>query len=146
MLIAKGKRKDGKGSACRYDQPRTPYQRVLESGALSEGETAALKARREKLTGIELLHRIVKRLRRIMRRQEEYARSKREHDRLSIEAVLPGSPLRGAPAGTPVQDGLERGRIHLGRRPPRRQPELRSGVQYLKKQKPPHCLTGALSI
>ena len=146
MLIAKEKRRDGKGFACRYDAPRTPYQRVLESGSLSDGDKAALKNRREKLTGIGLRHRIVKRLRRIIRKQEEYARAKREHDKIFLEAVLPGSPLRGAPSGTPVQDGLKAGGIHLVQCPPHRQSALRSGVQYLTNQKPPYSLSGALSI
>lgn len=125
MLIAKGKRGDGKGFACRYDAPKTPYQRVLESGTLSDAGIAALKNRREKLSGIQLRHRIVKRLRRIIRKQENYDRAKRERDKPYLEAA---------------------GGIRLAQRSPNRQSTIVSGVQYLTNQKPPLYLSGALSI
>ena len=70
MLVAKTKRKDGKGFSCRYDKPRTPYARVLADPAVPEDAKNALRRRKEKLNGIELYQRILKRLRRIRRMQD----------------------------------------------------------------------------
>ena len=36
MLLEKTKRPDGKGYICRYDSPKTPCERVLESGVLTQ--------------------------------------------------------------------------------------------------------------
>ena len=70
MLVAKTKRKDGKGFSCRYDKPQTPYGRVLADPAVPEGAKAALRRRKERINGIELYHRVLKRLRRIRRLQD----------------------------------------------------------------------------
>ena len=35
MLVAKEKRPDGKGYRCRYDAPKTPFQRLLDEGILT---------------------------------------------------------------------------------------------------------------
>ncbi|MBQ5531534.1 MAG: transposase family protein [Kiritimatiellae bacterium] len=70
MLVAKTKRKDGKGFSCRYDKPRTPYARVLADPAVPEDAKNALRRRKEKLNCIELYQRILKRLRRIRRMQD----------------------------------------------------------------------------
>ena len=100
MLIDKVKRKDEKGFSCKYDKPRTPYQCVLDEHILSQEEEAALTAYRNNLHPIELRHRLVKRLHRIIRKQEEYASAKRSHNKVFLESALPDSSLRDAPSGT----------------------------------------------
>ena len=69
MLVAKVKRRDGKGFTCRYDNPQTPYARVLSAPAVPQDAKNALQRRKAKINGIELYHRILKRLRRIRRLQ-----------------------------------------------------------------------------
>ena len=108
MLIDKVKRKDEKGFSCKYDKPRTPYQRVLDEHILSqEEEEATLTAYRNNLHPIELRHRLVKRLHRIIRKQEEYASAKRSHNKIFLESALPDSSLRDAPSGTSDLDTLK---------------------------------------
>ena len=68
MLVAKIKRKEGKGFTCEYDKPQTPYARVLADNAVPQDVKDALIRRKAKINGIELYHRILKRLRRIRRR------------------------------------------------------------------------------
>ena len=62
MLISKKKRSDGKGFRCIYDKPRTPFECVLEEGVLDERKRTELIARRNSLNGIELHHKVVKKL------------------------------------------------------------------------------------
>ena len=38
----------------KYDAPKTPYQRVIESGILSEGEVEALRRRKAELNPFKL--------------------------------------------------------------------------------------------
>ena len=54
MIVAKTKKPDGKGYVRKYQAggPRTPYQRVLDSGILSEEEAKALTERYRSLNGI----------------------------------------------------------------------------------------------
>ena len=79
MLVDKVKRDDSKGYSCKYDKPETPCQRVLDEHVLTPEAEASLTAYRARLHPIELRHRLEKRLRRIIRRQEEYTLSKRSH-------------------------------------------------------------------
>lgn len=69
MLVAKTKRGDSKGFACRYDRPKTPYARVLADPDVPQEAKDALMRRKAKLNGIELYRRILKRLRRVRRLQ-----------------------------------------------------------------------------
>ena len=69
MLVAKVKRKDGKGFSCRYDRPHTPYARVLSDPSVPHDAKDALMRRKAKINGIELYHRVLKRLRRVQRIQ-----------------------------------------------------------------------------
>ena len=69
MLVSKVKRKDAKGFTCRYDNPQTPYARALADPAVPNDAKDALRRRKEGINGIELYHRILKRLRRIRRIQ-----------------------------------------------------------------------------
>ena len=76
MLIDKVKREDGKGYRCRYDKPKTPYQRVLDEHILTPEQEAQLKARKATVNGMDLYHKVVKKLRRIKRIQADYTSGK----------------------------------------------------------------------
>ena len=145
MIVSKTKKADGKGYVRKYQDggPRTPYQRVLESGVLTEDEAEALTERYRRLNGIQLYQQVVRRLKRILRRQEAWRDQQRDAQRLFLEARLADSALRAAPSGTSASPGLKDGAIDL--RPNRlgtRQRKLQS-VQYLTNQKASHRLQGA---
>ena len=145
MIVAKIKKPDGKGYARKYQEggPRTPYQRVLESGILSESESEALKRRYEGMNGIQLYQQIVRRLKRILRRQESWREQHRQCQKLFQEARLADSALRAAPSGTSASPGLLDGAVDLRPHPPStRQRRLRS-VQQLTNQKNNRQLQGA---
>lgn len=146
MLVGKVKRSDGKGYSCRYDRPRTPYQRLLDEHVLSRDEEARLTACRNALHPIELRHRLVKRLRRILRRQEEYSAAKRSHDKAFLESALPDSSLRDAPSGTSDPGALQVGGITLLPKPPSIRKQRLKSTQYLTNRKTPAYLHGTLSI
>lgn len=145
MIIAKTKKPDGKGYIRKYQPgaPRTPYQRVLESGVLDEDSAKALKARYEKLNGIQLYQQVVRRLKRILRRQDEWRLKQRQTQKLILEARLADSALRAAPSGPSASPGLKDGAIDL--RPNRRSTRQRKlqSVQYLTNQKTNSRLQGA---
>ena len=84
MIVAKTKKPDGKGYVRKYQAggPKTPYQRVLDSGILSEEETKALTERYRSLSGIQLYQQVVRRLKRILRRQEAWRDKKRDAQRV----------------------------------------------------------------
>lgn len=67
MPVAKTKRLDGKGFTCRHDRSTTPCVRVLAGPAVPENVKEAFRRRKAKINGIELYHRIMKRLRRVWR-------------------------------------------------------------------------------
>ena len=146
MLVEKTKRADGKGYACRYDAPRTPYERLLSEKVLSTDEENALKAYRSKLHPIELRHRLEKRLQRIMRRQEAYSTAKKEHDKMFLERALPDSALRAAPSGSSVRDTLQVGGVSLKPKPISQRKKRLLGTQQLKNRKAPAYLSGTHSI
>ena len=143
MIVAKIKKPDGKGYVRKYQEggPRTPYQRVLESGILSESESEALKKRYESMNGIQLYQQIVRRLKRILRRQESWREQHRQSQRLFQEARLADSALRAVPSGTSASPGILDGAVDL--RPiSTRQRKLKS-VQQLTNQKNKRQLQGA---
>ena len=145
MIVAKIKKPDGKGYVRKYQEggPRTPYQRVLESGILGESESGALKKRYESMNGIQLYQQIVRRLKRILRRQESWREQHRQSQRLLQEARLADSALRAAPSGASASPGLLDGAVDLRPRPlGTRQRKLRS-VQQLTNQKNKRQLQGA---
>ena len=137
---------DGKGYACRYDAPRTPYERLLSEKVLPTDEENALKAYRSKLHPIELRHRLEKRLQRIMRRQEAYSTAKKEHDKMFLERALPDSALRAAPSGSSVRDTLQVGGVSLKPKPISQRKKRLLGTQQLKNRKAPAYLSGTHSI
>ena len=145
MLVSKTKKPDGKGFVRRYQSggPRTPYQRVLESGILDESGAKALKDRYGRLNGVQLYQQIVRRLKRILRRQENWRKQQRQTQKLILEARLADSALRAAPSGTSASPGLQDGTVDL--RPKRlsvRQ-RKRQSVQYLTNRKTSRQLSGA---
>lgn len=146
MLVDKVKRDDGKGYSCKYDKPRTPYQRVLDEHVLTPEAEAALTAYRNSLHPIELRHRLEKRLRRIIRRQEEYTQSKRSHDKVFLESALPDSSLRDAPPGTSDTGALQVGGISLLPKPQSKRKQHLQSTQYLTNRKVPAYLQGTRSI
>ena len=148
MIVAKTKRADGKGFIRRYQEggPRTPYQRVMESGVLDEAAAAALKARYESLNGVQLYQSIVRRLGRIVRRQEKWRAEMRQSGESVQEARLAASALRAAPSGTADSPGLLDGTIDLCQKPVSRRKRKEKSVKYLTNQKLRRQTSGALSI
>ena len=145
MIVAKIKRPDGKGYVRKYQEggPRTPYQRVLESGILGKSESEALKRRYESMNGIQLYQQIVRRLKRILRRQESWREQRRQSQRLFQEVRLADSALRAAPSGTSASPDLLDGAVDLRICPlGTRQRKLKS-VQQLTNQKNKRQLQGA---
>lgn len=104
MLVAKIKRKDAKGFICRYDKPQTPYARVLADPAAPMDVKEALNRQKAKINGIELYHRILKRLRRIRRLQN----LPNESSPVPVRSAL--APDGATPSGTALAsgDGAER--------------------------------------
>ena len=146
MLISKVKRDDGKGFTCKYDKPKTPYQRLLDEHVLSEEEERALMEYRASLHGIDLRHRLVKRLHRIIRRQEEYMAAKKQHDRIFLESAAADSSLRDAPSGTSSARALQMGGIDLRPKPLSKKHQHLQSTQYLTNRKRPAHLSGTRSI
>ena len=147
MIVSKEKKPDGKGFVRKYQDggPRTPYQRVLESGVLNKDEAEALTGRYRRLNGIQLYQQVVRRLKRILRRQEAWREQQRETQKLFLDARLADSALRAAPSGTSASPGLMDGAVDLHPRPlSTRQRKLKS-VQQLTNQKNAHQLSGARS-
>ena len=148
MIVAKIKKPDTKGYVRKYQKggPRTPYQRVVESGILGESEAEALKRRYEGMNGIQLYQQIVRRLKRILRRQESWREQQRRSQRLFQETRLADSALRAAPSGTSASPVLLSGAVDLRHHPlSTRQRKLRS-VQQLTNQKNNRQLQGARPI
>ena len=145
MIVAKIKKPNAKGYVRKYQEggPLTPYQRVLESGILSKPESEALKRRYDSMNGIQLYQQIVRRLKRILRRQESWREQHRQSQRLLQEARLADSALRAAPSGMSASPGLLDGAVDLRPRPlGTRQRKLKS-VQQLTNQKNKRQLQGA---
>ena len=146
MLISKKKRSDGKGFRCIYDKPRTPFERVLEEGVLDERKRTELIARRNSLNGIELHHKVVKKLKRIKRLQEEYNRQKAKGRISGMGVPPPDSPLRGAPPGTSVRRPAHTRGSYISKDWNRYFQEKKLSTQFLANQKPPAFLAGTLPI
>ena len=147
MLVSKGKRTDGKGYKCAYDNPKTPYQRLPEENVLSSEERHALEKRKARLCGIDLLAKIKRKLARIKRIQERYNAAKAKHEKRFLGWAGAGSPLRGAPSGTPVPRPSKSGATHTHISYWNQHfEEKKMSAQYLANQKPPSYLQGALSI
>ena len=107
MLVAKARRRDGKGFTCRYDKPQTPYARVLADPAAPKDAKDALRRRKARINGIELYHRILKRLRRIRRIQGLPDGSRP----VPVRSAL--APDGATPPGTALASGDGAGRHHI---------------------------------
>ena len=125
MLVSKVKKEDGKGYACRYDSPRTPYQRVMEEPTVSAEEKARLAAKRASLCALELRHRAKKLLRRICRRQDELSAARRCPHPVRGDGSS-GASLRSAPSSHAPANRM-RHRVTEGR----------NTGQYLTNEKTP---------
>lgn len=145
MLISKKKRPDGKGYTCKYDKPKTPYQRVLDEHVLTPEQEDSLRAYKAGLSGLDLYRRVLKRLRKIRRIQAAYAKAKHEGKDLSPFAARPALALRATPSRTA---GLHReGTQHAANNQRTCHTEKRRlSVQYLANQKTPSFLQGVFSI
>jgi len=98
MLLSKTKRPDGKGWRCVYDEPKTPAQRALESGALTERGRKRIEETMANTNGVWLMELIRKRRRHLLA-----LKRKLERPELSAGGTAgpsSDSPLRGAPPGT----------------------------------------------
>lgn len=145
MLVTKEKRPDGKGYRCKYNNPKTPYQRVLDEHVLTPEQESALKSYRARLSGMELYRKVRKRLRKIRRIQEAYNKAKHAGEDLSSFAAHPALALRATPSGTV---GLHReGRDNTTTNQRKTIAEERKlSVQYLANQKPPDYLQSVFPI
>jgi hypothetical protein len=145
MLVEKTKRNDGKGYKCKYDKPKTPYQRVLDDNVLTPEQKDSLKAYRSKLSGMDLYRRVRKRLRKIRRIQDAYTIDKHAGKDLSPFAARPALALCATPSGTA---GLHREGTHNSTTNQRITitEKRRLSVQYLANQKTPSYLHSVFSI
>ena len=145
MLVEKTKRDDGKGYKCKYDKPKTPYQRVLDDNVLTPEQKNSLKAYKARLSGMDLYRRVRKRLRKIRRIQNAYTTNKHAGKDLSPFAARPALALRATPSGTA---GLHREGTHNSTTNQRITitEKRRLSVQYLANQKTPSYLHSVFSI
>ena len=124
---------------------KAPYPRVLDERVLTPKQETELKAYRNRLSGMDLHRRALKRLRKIQRIQPAYAKAKYAGKDLSIFAARPALALCATPSGAAV---LLREDRH---RPSTKQCITTKGkripsVQYLANQKPPNYLDRVFSI
>ena len=98
MLLSKTKRPDGKGWRCVYDEPKTPAQRALESGALTERGRKRIEETMANTNGVWLMELIRKRRRHLLALKRKLDHP--EHSTDGDAGPSSDSPLRGAPPGT----------------------------------------------
>jgi len=73
-IVSKIKKPNAHGYVKRYDRPRAPLERVIESGLHDERQTSSLLAFRDSINPIRLLEDIGRRLALILRKQERLAK------------------------------------------------------------------------
>lgn len=148
MIIAKYRKDNGKGFTRIYEAggPITPYKRLLSTKILSKDQETALTKRYESLNGVFLYQQILRRLKRILNKQEKYLQSKREEKRILQEARLEASSLRDAPSGTASAASLLDGTISLLPKPLSKRKQHLKSVKYLTNQKHKNQSQGAHSI
>lgn len=148
MIIAKYRKDNGKGFTRIYEAggPITPYKRLLATKILTKDQETALTKRYESLNGVFLYQQILRRLKRILNKQEKYLQSKREEKRILQEARLEASSLRDAPSGTASAASLLDGTISLLPKPLSKRKQHLKGVKYLTNQKHKNQSQGAHSI
>ena len=98
MLVSKVKRGDGKGYRKKYDDPRTPVDRLLGSGKLDEATARRLGRKRDSINGVHLVELIQKRLRHLLALRGKLVGGSPASGDLALRAALPGpSPDAGEP-------------------------------------------------
>lgn len=145
MLVSKIKKPSGKGFATKYDAPKTPYMRVLEDPDVDEAVKAKLRLRKAEINGIDLFHRLRKRLRRIRAKQESSRAMRNTPEEIHLSALREDSALRAAPAGTSSATGVEVGGLDLRSRPISHRKRMSKGVQYLTNAKARRQSLGVLT-
>lgn len=93
MLIGKKKRSNGKGYCCRYDQPRSPAQRALESGLLTPEQTRKIQKVLAETNVVHLTELIQKRRAHLLRLLHGDGRT------AASSGETGDSALRAAPSG-----------------------------------------------
>ena len=134
---------------CSQISKRRPADTILEShriGILGEAESEALKRQYEGMNGIQLYQQIVRRLKRILRRQESWREQQRRSQRLFREARIADSALRAAPSGTSTSPDLLDGVVDLRPCPLSTRLRRPKRVQQLTNQKNNRQLQGARPI
>ena len=135
MLVGREKRPHGKGFSLKHDSPKTPFQRLIDSGILNKEQIAALQAKRNSLNGIALYQQLLRRLNRIRHKQEAFKQKHREMKAILQALPVEDSVLRTGPSGSssPLQclDGIP---LKKPKSYPKRQAE---SVKYLTNQKSP---------
>ena len=95
MLLGKEKRANGKGYRCRYDMPRTPAQRALESGVLTKNAERRIRDTLAKTNSVYLMELIGKRYRHLLALQ-----ARLDEERATCPpCASAASALRAAPSG-----------------------------------------------
>jgi hypothetical protein len=148
MIVSKGKKADGKGYARKYQEggPRTPCQRVIESGILSQEQAEALTGKYRSMNGVQLYQSIVRHLKRIANRQEAWRTQIRQRDEVLHAARVAASARRAAPAGPAYAPCLLDGIVDLRTKPLSAKKRKSKSVQQLTNQKQLRQSQGALSI
>ena len=146
MLERKIKSPSGKGYSCYYDKPITPCERILKEPNIPETIKEQLRAKRDSISGIELRWRIVKRLKKIIRMQDEYTAKKRQMDSFRRGIAAFGSSLRDAPSGSPsaCDTPIEIGGINLKPNTETQKEQRHKSVQYLTNRKQAYESNGVL--
>lgn len=134
MLISREKRLDGKGWKKVYDQPKTPFMRLLEERVLTPEQEKALIQKRESLNGLALYQKLIRRLHRIRRKQEVHKENQRAFAKILGKESVADSALRAAPSGTSDDALLANAAMTLP--PSKSRTKLRQkSVKYLTNQK-----------
>lgn len=98
MLVSKTKRQDGKGYRKRYDAPKAPVDRLLESGKFDKATAGKLRRKRESINGVHLVELIQKRLRHLLALRRKLVGGSPAAGDLALRAAPPGpSPAAGEP-------------------------------------------------
>ena len=145
MLVSKRKKSRGKGFSKQYDEPKTPFQRVLDDPEVDEETKNRLRKRKSEINGIELFHRLTKRLRRIRARQDAFRAKSNNPEKECLDAIRRDSALRAAPSGTSDSPCFSSGEIDLAIGESVRKQRCRS-VEYLTNQKSQRQHQGVISI
>ena len=103
MLTSKVKREDGKGFRKTYDNPKTPVDRLLESGKLDPETAERLRKKRDCINGIHLMELIQKRLRHLLALRKQLVGGSPASGDSALRAAPSGpSPDAGEPRTRPI--------------------------------------------